>query len=474
MRLDPIYSLLPAPLQDAACGVYGFRLNRRRYSGDYERREQEAFERERWSAPLLSQFVNARLRRVVEHAAISVPYYRTLFAGLHLDWREIRTTADLAALPVLNKRTVQERSAEFVSERRRELASATVHTSGTTGAGLVFPMSLEGEREQWAACWRYRRRFGVTRETWYAHFFGKSVVPFARRRPPFWRVNGPGRQILFSAYHMSPCHLPAYLDELNRRRPPMIQGYPSLLFLLADFMAANGLRLAYQPLAVMSSSETLLPHQRRVIERAFGIPCRQLYSLTEGVASIAECPHGRLHVDEDYAHLEFPPLGGAENACRVIGTTLTNLAFPLLRYDTGDIVEFEPSAGPCSCGRSGRIVERIDGRIEDYVLTPDGRKIGRLDHIFKDMVRIRECQIVQNDLSQLTFHVVRGRGYSDADEAALLAEARRRLGPLIRIEITYQEALQRTSRGKLRFVVSDIPESRVAHEDDLASRSTNR
>ena len=461
MHFNEIYPKLPGGVQDCACSLYGYLLNRRRYSGAYGQLEREVFDRENWPQEQVTEFVNNRLRRVVEHAANWVPYYRRLFADLKIDYRSIRTGADLKQLPVLTKRTVQERSAEFVSERKHDLRCATLHTSGTTGAGLVFPMSLEGEREQWATCWRYRRRFGVTHETWYGHFFGKSVVPFEQTAPPFWRVNRPGRQVLFSAYHMSPRHLPHYISELNRRRPAMIQGYPSLLFLLASYMVDNGIRLQYQPRAVMSSSESLLSHQRTVIERAFGVPCRQLYSLTEGVASISECARGNLHVDEDYAHVEFLPLND-ENAHRVIGSTLSNCAFPLLRYDTGDIAEFDPAEERCRCGLPGRVVKRIDGRIEDYVVTPDGRRIGRLDHIFKDMVRIRECQIVQDRAEQLTFHIVRGPNYGSEDEAMLLAEARRRLGSSIRIEIAYTDALERTSRGKLRFVVSHMPESRVA------------
>ena len=461
MKLQDIYAALPAPLQHAAASVYGARLDLRRYSGDYRRRERGAFARDRWGAAQMGDFVNQRLRRTVEHAAAYVPYYRDLFAMLGIRAADIRTTADLAAaLPPLEKRTVQERAPEFVSERRADLRCATVHTSGTTGAGLVFPMSLEGEREQWATAWRYRRRFGIERGMWYAHFFGKSVVPLHRKSPPFWSVNWAGRQLLFSAYHMTPANLPSYFEELNRRRPPLIQGYPSLLFLLASWMLANGARLAYSPRAVMSSSESLMPHQRRAIEAAFGMPCRQLYSMTEGAAAIAECEKGRLHVDEDYAHLEFLPLG--DGAYQVLGTVLTNLAFPLLRYNTGDIVEFDPANASCPCGRASRVVERIDGRIEDYVVTPEGRKIGRLDHIFKDMVSVRECQIVQETAGRLVFHLVRGPGYTPADEAVLLAEARRRLGSSIGIEIVYRETLPRTSRGKLRFVVSKLPESKVA------------
>jgi len=122
MKLQDAYAALPAPLQHAAASAYGARLNLRRYSGDYRRRERDAFARERWSAGETAEFVDARLRRVVAHAAAYVPYYRDLFARLGIRAADIRTTADLAAaLPPLEKRTVQERATEFVSERRAAL-----------------------------------------------------------------------------------------------------------------------------------------------------------------------------------------------------------------------------------------------------------------------------------------------------------------------------------------------------------------
>src|ERR1700675_1832623 len=131
MRIHDLYSALPAPLQDAACSAYGYRLNSRRYSGSYHRVERDVHAREWWPLEQLTGFVNGRLHRVVEHAAKSVPYYRKLFADSHIDHRDIRTVADLAMLPLLDKRTVQERSSEFISERSHELRCTSVHTSGT-------------------------------------------------------------------------------------------------------------------------------------------------------------------------------------------------------------------------------------------------------------------------------------------------------------------------------------------------------
>lgn len=109
-------------------------------------------------------------------------------------------------------------------------------------------------------------------------------------------------------------------------------------------------------------------------------------------ANISQCLEGFLHVDEDFAAVEFLPAGGDQY--RIVGTNLSNLAFPLIRYDTGDLATLTDAI--CECGRPGRIVEHLDGRQEDYVVTRSGAQLGRIDHIFKDMINIREAQIRQS------------------------------------------------------------------------------
>jgi len=459
MDFKHIYLHLPVFCQNFLCSLYGARLIRRRYGNGYKALEREVFERDGWTEERIKAFARRRCQAIVKHAASTVPYYRRLFAEMHIDPHDIRGPDDLTALPILDKQTVQRNLADFHSELKNQMQYSTMHTSGTTGAGLIFPMTLEAEQEQWAVWWRYRARFGLDRNTWHAHFFGKSIVPFERSKPSFWRVNRPGRQILFSAYHMSEHNLGYYVDELNRRHLPWIQGYPSLLSLLASFMLEQGYELNYRPKVITVGAESLLPQQKLVIKKAFDTPCRQHYGMAEGVANISECPEGNLHVDEDYAHIEFLPVNSS--SYRIIGTNYTNYAFPLIRYDVGDLAELEDPEKRCPCGCTGRLVRSIDGRKEDYVLTPDGRRIGRLDHIFKDMVNIKECQIFQERVERVVFRVVRGKEYTGKDEKMLLHETRTRLGNRIEIVIDYVEAIERTSQGKLRFVISKIPSAQI-------------
>jgi len=51
----------------------------------------------------------------------------------------------------------------------------------------------------------------------------------------------------------------------------------------------------------------------------------------------------------------------------------------------------------------------------------------------------------------------------------LLHEARTRLGDQIEIDIDYVEAVGRTSRGKLRFVISKIPSAQIDSVGDKNS-----
>jgi len=471
MKADRAYQWLPIPLQNLACSVYGYHLIRRRYGQGYQRVEDEVFSREHWAPERVKELSAGRLREVIRYAARSVPYYRSLFASLKLDPRDIRDPQALRLLPVLKKSTVQERISEFRSDQWSSMRCTTAHTSGTTGSGLVFPLTLEAERGQWAIWWRYRARFGISRRTWYAHFYGKSIVPLRQTQPPFWRINWPGRQILFSGYHLADQYLPYYIDELNRRRPPWIQGYPSLLALVADYILRTGSTLTYRPRIVTIGAETLLEHQKAIIEKAFGAPCRQHYGLTEGVANMSECPFGRLHVDEDFACVEFEPAG--ESLSQVVGTGYSNLAFPLIRYDTGDVAELDSGHnGSCPCGRPGRLVRRIDGRIEDYIVTPDGRRLGRLDHVFKDMLNVRECQIYQDREDRVVFRVVRGVNYTAEDERAIRHEARSRLGDGVAVDFAYVSELERTPRRKLRFVISELAKGKI-DRPNLASTCCN-
>jgi phenylacetate-CoA ligase len=465
MNVERIYRRLPIGLQNLGCTVEGLRIQQRRFGPGFRKQLAQAERRSSFSNDQVLELRDQRLRAFVAHCAATVPYYRNQFRELGIEPERIRSVEDLRMLPVLSKRTVQEYAAEFVSDLAPQYECERVHTSGTTGAGLRFLTTNSAVREQWAVWWRYRRRHGIDLDTWCAYFGGRSLVPIEQEKPPFWRTNFAGRQLFFSAYHLTPANLRVYVEKLRDVRIPWLHGYPSLLALLAAYIVDTGCDLGYQPKWVTVGAENLLSQQAAVIERAFGVRPVQHYGMAEAVANISECSMRRLHVDEDFSAVEF--LDDDYGRRRVVGTNFSNYATPLLRYDAQDVVWMENHV--CDCGLPGRVIDCVDGRQEDYVLLKNGARLGRLDHIFKDMVQVREAQIVQQQPGKIMVRIARGSKYGEADENLLRQEFAQRLGRDAEIEVQYVDSVGRTDSGKLRFVISELRESQlqkaVATED---------
>ena len=455
MDVERIYRALPIPLQHVACSAEGLRVERRRYNDEFRSLLSQAEARAGWSQEELERYRDRRLLEFVAYALANVPYYRRRLAEAGIRADEITSVEDYARLlPVVTKTDAQEHGPELRSPTVAKGDYFLEHTSGTTGGGLRFATTWSAWREQWAIWWRYRRWHGIDLGTWCGYFAGRVVVPLEQRKPPFWRYNFPGKQIVFSGYHISDANLPHYVDELRRRRPPWIHGYPSLVALVASYLTDRKTDIGYELRFVTTGAENLLPQQRDAIERGLGVRPKQHYGMAEAVVNASECEARNLHLDEDFAFTEFvdDPATGM-TAC--VGTNFANRATPLLRYHSGDVAS--PSPERCTCGRPGRLIERIDGRKEDALTLPDGSRVFTLNHVFKDLVNVREAQIYQPKVGEVVIRVVPSSEYGESDANRLLHEATTRLTPETKISLEYWRELPRTKTGKLRLVVSDVP-----------------
>jgi phenylacetate-CoA ligase len=129
---------------------------------------------------------------------------------------------------------------------------------------------------------------------------------------------------------------------------------------------------------------------------------------------------------------------------------------PLIRYRCGDLVRPAPATERCACGRSFPLIEQVVGRVDDSVELPDGRSVGRLDHLFKGVEGILEAQIRQDRLDALTMLVVPSATFSDRTRETLQNNTRYRLGDGIALEIQLVDSIPRTRNGKFKGVVCNV------------------
>jgi phenylacetate-CoA ligase len=169
---------------------------------------------------------------------------------------------------------------------------------------------------------------------------------------------------------------------------------------------------------------------------------------------MSECAAGRLHVDMEFGIVEVEPVEETEEYTQgpLLLTALGNEAVALFRYRIGDVGT--RAKLPCPCGRPGDTFLAVDGRDDDYVMTPDGSLVGRLDHLFKDQPEIAEAQILQETQDAIEIQLVPHPGYGAESRQRLLAQVRARLGSEIGVVIRRVESIAREPNGKFRAVKS--------------------
>jgi phenylacetate-CoA ligase len=455
---DTFYPSLPVFAQNWMCTAAGFRRHRVRFNDHFDRVLAD-WERS-VALPLeeLYEIQRRRLTRLVERARLHVPYYRDLPPPSEARDPKKAIDETLSAIPPLEKSEYRDAPEAFLARDVPRHRLFRGRTSGTTGTALRLFYTEQALAEEYATVWRLRRSCGLSGPLDpNLTFNGNMIVPFAQSEPPFWRTNFYAAQTLFSLFHMTPANLRTYAEGIHDANARYVEGYPSAIHMVARALLEAGRPLPPGRLAaVFTSSETLLAFQRETIEEAFGAPVRDRYGVAELGVSMTACPGGRLHADMEFCIVEVEPL--EETAESVSGplliTGLSNPATPLLRYRIGDVGT--RSKRPCVCGRAGDVFLEVDGRLEDYVLTPDGRWIGRLDHVFKDQVDVAEAQILQETPEAIEVLLVPRSGWNKATERRLMREFRARLGDVIQVRIETVSAIPREPNGKFRAVKSRV------------------
>ncbi len=451
-----LYYGAPVVAQNALVSLYGYARARQRYGGTYPDILREVEAVRRLDAADVDELQRERITDLVCKAARQVPYYRDLFGQMGVDAADIRTTDDLSRLPILTKQDVRRNAARLLAEDGRPYW--TTETSGSTGTPLTISLDAYAYRLSMALLESHEANHGIVRTDRRATFAGRLVQPVGDDCPPFWRYNRAEHQMLCSAYHMSDGNLPGYITALERFRPVEIIGYPSAIYALADYCRRMDRTIAIPLKAVVTNSETLFDWQRETIEAYLHAPVYDYYGTAESVVFSAQCRERRYHVE--------PLMGVAEvvdeqgNAVvpggqgRLVCTTLSNSMMPLIRYEIGDSVV--RAVGDCACGRRGPTWQAVIGRNDDVVVTPQGRPVGRLDHVFKGTKGIREAQIAQQAPDRLTVRVVPDRDYEPAVAATIIQNTRERVGPGMEVVVELVPAVPRTSRGKFRGVVREF------------------
>jgi phenylacetate-CoA ligase len=426
----------------------------------------QTLDRTQWLSPLeLEAFQLSQLQTLLLHCYREVPYYRRLLAEIGFPKRKIETFDDLRRLPLLTRQLYQAHFAELQAATLPEgmTAGGRGFTSGTNGVPLqvlktdrvslwfkaFYLRDLEWSdidpRQRLAAI----RAIAMTRDALPAALQGGSA--------PTW-YEGLERVIETGpSFGMDIRQEPKLqLLWLQRIRPNYLLSMPSNLEILAAVVEEKGVGL--QDLrAIQSFGEPLADAVRQRVERAFGVPVKNLYSASEAGYLASPCPTGHgLHVHGENVIAEV--LDGEGRPCspghtgRLVFTTLHNFLAPFVRYEILDEVTLAPA--PCRCGRGLPLWTHVDGRRHPAVHLPDGRKKSSVGITMgvRQVGGALQFQIVQRAADHVIIRVVPGAAWTAEHAARLQNVVCEEFESRIRVDVEEWPHLQRAPGGKLRLV----------------------
>ncbi|WP_159309874.1 phenylacetate--CoA ligase family protein [Spiribacter roseus] len=451
--LEKAYYRSPIFLQNLAFSSYGLYLRRKRFWNGFSKNLERLRETEWWSASKIAQFQEQKFVEVVRHAYETVPFYRNLYDlhGVNID--QIKSLADAYKLPTITKVDIKNNLAGLVSAQYSGCRLMRQLTSGTTGTPLTVSLTKQALNLQWAIWWRHKSRFGLCPGDRHLVFGARVPVGVNQRKPPYWRRDYINNRDYLSTYHISRRNARTIADYLNSEEFSFYTGYPSAIYDLAYLLDEKGFEITSRPNWIVSGSDSLVPRYERLISRVFGAPVTEQYGMTEFAGNISKCEKGNFHVDFECGLVEVEGGNAAEGGALIL-TGWGNPAMPFIRYRIGDAAV--PLSGSCDCGRQSFCFSQIEGRLEDYVVTPDGRRVTGMNQVFEYVTNAIEMQVYQEQLDLIEVRVVPGPNFGARDKDEFTREFRRRAGSEMAIKFRMVSSIDRSQSGKIKAVISDV------------------
>ncbi|MGQ9680731.1 MAG: phenylacetate--CoA ligase family protein [Candidatus Bathyarchaeia archaeon] len=414
-----------------------------------------------WSQEKLKEHQNRQLKKVINSAYESVPFYHRLFKENKIKPSDIRSIEDLNQIPVIRKEDMRKNIMDVISNKYKIQDLIKLETSGSTGK--PFPVYITQKEDDYRKAKHLRANIYCGQRPWdrlvvLASPTHKAKVPKIIQKLGIYSWN------FISVFE----DIDTQISKLEKIKPDVIDGYSTSLAILAKEIEKRGLT-TIKPRIMFGGAELLDDYSRKVIETVFNAPIYDQYAIVEVERISSQCPaKKRYHIDADAVILQFVDSTGEEISTRqkgeIICTSLFNYAMPIIRYAVGDIGASTDEE--CECGIKLPLMEIIEGRTDSFITLPDGRKLSpRMFNIginlFEDINKIDQFKIIQKKRDLFQFFIKKKNEKDDEKiiQANLESHLRRiiKLTPEeVKFEIIFTNEIPLEKTGKLRAVISEI------------------
>ena len=402
-----------------------------------------------------------KLKALIVHAYDNVPFYHKTFKELGLRPEDIQSKEDLGKLPIIDKETVRNHFEDLKARDFQRWRPIFRTTGGTTGKPLKYYSDSKEHSIFWADLWRVWN--------WAGYELGDKRATIGGSRPSSsgFKVRSyissrvMERNLSLSSFEVKSEALQMHVEKLRKFKPKILRGYPSALFLFANYLDERG-GDDFGIKSIISISEQLYEHQRKAIKNAFGCEIFDNYGCPDGGVLACECEEHEYHLNSENAITEIVKEGEVVSSGEegeMVATNLTRFAMPFIRYSTGDVGKF--SDAESSCGRGLEMLNSIRGRTSDYLILPNGNilsgvSIAAVFNAISSQLHIQHYQVVQEKKGELQVFLVEDDGYMERESELIKETLQEHIDQKMTINIRLVDDIPLTESGKRRSVVSKL------------------
>lgn len=396
----------------------------------------------------------AKLRQLLAHAALSVPYYKETLHSLQLEDFSHFSIKDLSFLPILEKEIIASQ-AERLQAQGWQKRLIRYSTGGSTGRPLVFFTDKHRESCLNAQKLRGRSWFGVLPGDRQVDFWGSPIEMSRqnqlRKIKDEWLLN----QVVLSASNLTPERIASYAKFLKASQPKLIYGYATVIYRIAMHLNERpGLLGEYRPHLIACTSEMLMPRMREMIADAFSCPVASEYGSRDGGLIAHECPAGNLHILGEHVIVEVdqPDDHGIGD---LLITNLDGYGMPFIRYRIGDRGALSEES--CRCGLPLPILKELQGRANDFMVGKDGRLVhnSSADYVLRGIDAFHQYQLRQRPDHSFDLHLVEKRSLTENEKTEIRYGLCRILDEEVDVAFTVIDSIPPEPSGKYRWLISE-------------------
>jgi phenylacetate-CoA ligase len=242
-------------------------------------------------------------------------------------------------------------------------------------------------------------------------------------------------------------------------KPEYMVGFPSSMIEIAKYGITNHIEFPDNQIkAIFPTAETVTEEVRDILESYFKTDVYDQYASSEGAPFIFECEQHHLHLELQSGIFEVLDKNNQPaQSGKLVVTSFTTHGTPLIRYDIGD--EITLSDKICNCGNNNPLIERINGRIDDYIYAPETGKInlGNISNTLKGVYGIKKFQVIQNQLNAIDILIIIDQQiFNSKSKHSFIKNWRDRVGDKMTINLLVVDEIPNEKSGKFRLIKNNI------------------